>query len=142
MTRVLVFGSFDLIHPGHHYLFKEAKKLGKELFVVVARDSTIKKIKGKNQWYDENERLKHVQNIKYVDKAVLGNKGDKFKVIEEIKPDIIALGYDQKSFTDELENEMIKRKIKVKIFRISPYKPEIYKSSLLKKKTNYHKLHQ
>ena len=137
MKRVLVFGSFDLIHPGHHHLFKEAKKLGKELFVVVAKDSTIKKIKGKSPWYDENERLKHVQKVKHVDKAVLGNKGDKYKIIEEIKPDVIALGYDQNFFTDELENEMMKRKIKVRIIRISSYKPEIFKSSLLKKKTNY-----
>lgn len=133
MTKVLVFGSFDLIHPGHHYLFKEAKKLGKELFVVVARDSTIRKTKNHEPKFDENERLKHVQEISYVDKAVLGNPGDKYKIIETIKPDIIVLGYDQHIFTERLEEELDKRKLKAKIIRIQAHKPEIYKSSLLKK---------
>jgi len=137
MTRVLVFGAFDIVHPGHNYLFEKAKELGDELFVVVARDSTIRKVKGHDSKFKEDERLKHVQEVSYVDKAVLGNEGDKFKVIEEIKPNIIVLGYDQDSFTDELEDELKKRKMKVKIVRLDSHKPEIYKSSLLKKNREY-----
>ena len=110
IMRVLVFGSFDLVHPGHHYLFKEARKLGDELFVVVAKDATIRKVKGNEPRFNENERLKHVQEIHYVDKAVLGNLRDQFLVIEEHLPNYICLGYDQESFiTQKLEEELKKQ---------------------------------
>ena len=132
MTRVLVFGAFDLIHPGHYYLFKEARKFGDELFVVVARDSTIKKVKGHKPKFNQDERLKRVQEVGFVDKAVLGNEGDKFKVIEDVNPNVIVLGYDQDSFTSDLEEELEERKLKVKIVRLDGYKIEKYKSSLLK----------
>ena len=132
MKKVLVFGSFDLLHEGHRYLFKEAKKLANKLFVVVARDSTIIKVKGKQPKFEEKERLKHVQDIKEVYRAVLGNLGDKYKIIEDIKPDIIALGYDQKFFADNLKEELKKRKLKIEVVRLKPFKPEKYKSSLLK----------
>lgn len=134
MVRVLAFGAFDLLHPGHTYYLKSAKKLGDELFVIIARNSTVEKVKGKYPKFDEKKRLKQVQKVDYVDKVVLGNKKDKLKVIEDIKPDIIALGYDQDSFTDRLEEKLKERKLKVKIVRIGSFKPHIYKSSLLKKK--------
>ena len=132
--RVLVFGSFDLLHPGHHYLFESAKKLGDELFVVVARDSTINKVKGHDPKFNENERVRHVKEVSFVDDAFLGSKGDKFDIIEKINPDIIALGYDQDSFTGELDGELKKRKLDVKIVRLKAFKPEIFKSSKLKNK--------
>jgi len=84
MVKVLVFGSYDLVHKGHEYFFKKAKNLGDELVVVVALDSTIKKVKGKKPLYGEAERLVHVQGIDSVDKAVLGYKDDRLKIIDEI----------------------------------------------------------
>lgn len=133
MTKVLVFGSFDLLHKGHDYLFEKAKNLGDELYAVVARDSTIKKVKGKNPMYNENERLKEVQKSKWVDKAVLGNKGDKFKIVEKINPNVIVLGYDQNIFTDLLERKISEKNLKIKVIRLDAFKPGKYKSSLLKK---------
>ena len=62
----------------------------------------------------------------------MGNEGDKWKIIEEIKPDIIALGYNQSSYTKGLKKGMKERGLKVKIIRLKSYKPEKYKSSLLK----------
>ena len=132
--KVLVFGSFDFLHPGHYYLFESAKKLGDELFVVVARDSTIKKVKGHDSKFNENDRLRHVKEVSFVDDAFLGSKGNKFDIIEKINPDLIALGYDQDSFTGELENELKRRKLNVKIVRLKAFKPEVYKSSKLKDK--------
>ena len=131
--KVLVFGSFDLIHEGHKYFFNEAKKLGDELIVVVARDSTIRKFKGHEPKFNEEERVLHIKNIENVDKIFLGYEGDKWKIIEEIKPDIIALGYDQNSYTKGLRKGMKERGLKVKIVRLKSHKPEKYKSSLLKK---------
>ncbi|MAG01977.1 FAD synthase [Candidatus Pacearchaeota archaeon] len=133
MGKVLVFGSFDLIHLGHRYFFKEAKKIGDTLIVVVGRDSTVERVKGEKPWYNENERLEDVKKIKEVDRAFLGSKGDKFKIVEDIKPDVIALGYDQDSFTDNLEEELKKRGLRIKIVRLEGYMTDKYKSSLLKK---------
>ena len=133
MKKVLVFGSFDLIHEGHKYLFREAKKLGDKLIVVVARDSTIREFKKHNPKFNEEERIIHVKEIGIADEVKLGYEGDKWKVIEEIKPDIIALGCDQNSYTKGLKKGMKDRGLNVKIIRLKSYKPEKYKSSLMKK---------
>ena len=132
MVKVLVFGSFDLLHEGHKHFFNEAKKLGNTLYVVVARDSSIKSFKGHESNFNENERVEHIKKLGIVDDVRLGYDGDKWKVIEEIKPDIIALGYDQDSYTKGLEKGMLDRNLKVKIVRLSSYMPEKYKSSLMK----------
>ena len=126
-------GTFDTIHPGHLYYFSEAKKYGSKLIVVVARDSTSQAFKGKELIHNEKDRLEQVRTLEIVDKAILGNEGDIFKIIEEIKPDVICLGYDQKVQKQELEDELRKRGIKAEVIRISPYMANLYKSSKLKK---------
>lgn len=135
MVKVLVFGSFDLLHKGHEYFFREARKLGNELIVVVARDSTILDVKGRLPKYTEDERVKHVEKVDVVDKVVLGfEDDDKYKIITHIKPDVIALGYDQNSFIEGLEDELVKRGLGgVKVVRLDAFNPEKYKSSLLKR---------
>ena len=132
MVKVLVFGSFDLLHEGHKHFFNEAKKLGNTLYVVVAKDSSIKSFKGHESNFNEDERVEHIKKLEIVDDVRLGYEGDKWKIIEEIKPDIIALGYDQDSYTKGLEKGMLDRNLKVKIVRLGSYMPEKYKSSLMK----------
>lgn len=132
MRKVMVFGSFDLLHPGHINLFRQAKQYGDYLIVVIARDETIEKLKGFAPKYSERERKTHVQELKIVDKAVLGDSKDHFDAIEEFKPDVICLGYDQKFFTEDLEQEIEKRGLKIKIMRLMPYRASRYKSSKLK----------
>tara|TARA_Y100000310_G_scaffold189087_1_gene189051 strand:- start:2394 stop:2792 length:399 start_codon:yes stop_codon:yes gene_type:complete len=132
MVKVLAFGCFDLLHEGHKYFLSEAKKLGDELIVVVGRDSTIKNFKGHEPKFNEDERISHVRDLGIAEKVILGHKSDKWDVIEEINPDIIALGYDQDSFTEGLEKGMKDRGLDVKIVRLGSYMPEKYKSSLLK----------
>ena len=134
MKKVLVFGTFDGLHPGHIDLFGQAKKLGDRLAVVVARDVTANKIKGHFPKRSELLRLKAVKQCKLIDEAVLGNVGDPYAIIADIKPDIIALGYDQISFTENLDQELKKAGIAAGIVRLRPYKPEKYHSSLLQKK--------
>ena len=125
MKKVMVFGTFDTLHKGHLNLFGQAGKHG-YLIAVVARDETVKKVKGRFPHYSEKERLKHVKI--HVDKAVLGYKTDKYAIIKRINPDIICLGYDQNSFTRDL-----RKHFKGKIIRLKAYKPHIYKSSKFKK---------
>lgn len=130
MTKVIVFGTFDLIHPGHVYLLKEAKEYGDFLIVVVARDDTVCAVKGKAPHYNEEERVENISKLKIADKVVLGclDPEDRYKVIADEKPDIIALGYDQKVFVDKLADAIDDN---VKIVRISPFQPDLYKSSKL-----------
>lgn len=119
--RVLASGCFDLIHYGHLRYLEEAKKLGgegAELIVVVARDSTIIKRKGHPPIMNEEHRRALVEALKPVDKAILGKENfDIFSIINEVKPDIIALGYDQK----EIEEILLSKKIGVRIVRLEKY---------------------
>ncbi|MFH1642477.1 MAG: adenylyltransferase/cytidyltransferase family protein [Nanoarchaeota archaeon] len=131
-VTVMCFGSFDLLHPGHTFYLREAKKLGDFLVVVIAKDSTIKKIKGKEPKYNERERLEHIRDLPMVDKGILGYEADPYEIIEEINPDIICLGYDQNSFSGNLASELTKRGMHPKIYRIKPFQEDIYKSSKLK----------
>lgn len=131
--RILVFGTFDGIHKGHEALFKQARKYGDYLTVVVARDSTVQKVKNHLPKYNENERLKALKKCDLVDEARLGNEGDPYKIIKEIKPDIICLGYDQNSFTEKLEEKLKEMGLNVEIKKLKAHKPKIYHSSILNK---------
>ncbi|RJR32125.1 FAD synthase [Candidatus Parcubacteria bacterium] len=125
IKKVMVFGTFDILHPGHLSFFKQAQKYG-QLTVVVARDKNVLKIKGKLPQNSENERLKTVKNIWGIT-ALLGDLNDPYKVIKKAGPGIICLGYDQKSFVNELKFKFPK----IKIIRLKPYKPELFKTSKL-----------
>jgi len=133
MKKVMCAGTFDIIHPGHLYYFSEAKKYGDKLIVVVARDGTSKTFKGKKPIHNERERLEAVRMLNIVDEAILGKHGNIFDIIEEIKPDVICLGYDQNVQKQQLEDELKKRGIKSEVIRISAYMPYLYKSSKMRK---------
>jgi len=129
---VMAFGTFDLFHAGHEYYLKNAKALGDYLIVVIARDNTVHKIKGAHPVQNERERQKTVKKSPYVDKVILGEKSDKYKVIKKNKPDIIALGYDQIVFTYKLKKLIIDENLNTEIVKLKPYNHKIYKSSLIK----------
>ena len=131
MKKVLAFGTFDLLHPGHLHFLKKAKEQGDFLSVVVALDETVMKVKGKLPVNNQETRRQNLLKTGIVDEAVLGNPGDKHKIIEAIRPDVICLGYDQKAFTENLAESLKKRGLKITIRRIDAFKQEIYKSSKL-----------
>lgn len=133
MKTVMCAGTFDTIHPGHLYYLSEAKKFGDRLIVVVSRDETSEKFKGKKPIHNERERLEQVRSLEVVDETVLGKHGNIFNIIEEINPDVICLGYDQKVQKLELEDELKKRNIKADVIRIGSYMPNVYKSSKIRK---------
>ncbi len=124
MVRVMASGVFDILHYGHLYYLQEAKKLGDELVVVVARDSTVGGRKGEPVMPEEL-RAKMIQGLKPVDRCVLGREDDPYKTVEEIKPDIIALGYDQKHDEEALKKELSRRGLEVKVARIGKYDHDI-----------------
>lgn len=127
MKKVIVFGTFDIIHPGHIHMLKEAKEYGDYLVAVVARDNIVCEVKGKLPKHDENTRLKNVEKLGIADKVRLGCLGEnRYQAIAEEKPDIVALGYDQKAFVDNLSDAIEEY---VQIVRLKPYRPEVFKSS-------------
>lgn len=131
-TRILVAGTFDIIHPGHIRFLHAAKNLANnsELIVVVARDRNVKRIKGREPIFNEEERLEIVSALKPVDKAILGHDSDNiFEILKVVKPDIIALGYDQSVSEKELITWAEKQGLKFKIIRLPKFNADISSSS-------------
>ncbi len=124
MTRVMASGVFDILHTGHIHYLSEARKLGDELVVVVATDSTVRRRKHE-PITPENMRLELVQALKPVDRAVLGKEGDMFRVLSEIRPDIIALGYDQMFDEKELRSQLDARGFNIKVVRLGHYEDDL-----------------
>ena len=122
--KVLVFGTFDLLHPGHRYFLKQAKQRGDYLVVVVARDENVKKIKSKLPKDSEKKRKQNLEALNYIDEVYLGHRDlrKKQKWLKKIKPDIVCLGYDQ---------EVNFRSKCVDVEKIKSFHPNKYKSSLL-----------
>ena len=129
---VLAGGVFDVIHPGHIYTLMSSKALGDVLIVSVARDKTVLANKGHMPINSESERVELVSSIKYVDLALLGSESNIYEVVEAVRPDIIAIGYDQKHREDELRSESEKRGIKVKVVRLDTPKPQVKTSTILR----------
>ncbi|MHC1566951.1 MAG: adenylyltransferase/cytidyltransferase family protein [Candidatus Syntropharchaeia archaeon] len=119
MVRVLATGTFDILHPGHLLYLEEAKKLGDELVVIVARSVNIKH--KRKPVIPEEQRVKMVSSLKMVDKALLGSEKDIFEPLYEIKPDIIALGFDQHFDVEELKKELKARGFSCDVVRIKKY---------------------
>ncbi|HDD57333.1 MAG TPA: FAD synthase [Thermoplasmatales archaeon] len=120
MVRVMATGVFDILHLGHIRYLEEAKSFGDELVVVVAHDETVKKRKH-NPIMPQEMRRKIIESLKCVDKAVNGREGNMLEIVREIKPDIIALGYDQRFDEKKLEEQLKKEGLDVKVVRCSHY---------------------
>ena len=102
MKRVMVFGTFDTLHKGHLQFLKDAKKHG-HLMVVVARDANVQKFKGKVPLHNEQERLKAIAELPFGHLTFLGSEDDIYRIVEDMKPDMICLGYDQDDHHDGRE---------------------------------------
>ncbi|NLE05492.1 MAG: FAD synthase [Crenarchaeota archaeon] len=133
MTTVLASGVFDLLHLGHVKFLEEAKKLGgknSKLVVIVARDSTVEETKQRKPVVSENQRRSLVESLKVVDLAVLGLENfDVSDAIETIKPDIIALGYDQLEIQQCVEEYIQKNKLEIKVAIVSKFEADELDSS-------------
>ncbi|MDP2933509.1 MAG: adenylyltransferase/cytidyltransferase family protein, partial [bacterium] len=120
--KVMVFGTFDVLHPGHLHFLAQARALGDFLVVSVSRDSNAAKFKKHKPVFTEKERLELIQNLHLVDKVVLGSGKNYLEHILTQKPDIIALGYDQTVYTRELSRDVKSGKIKAKVVRLKSYR--------------------
>lgn len=129
---VLVGGVFDLLHAGHIHTLKAAKALGDVLIIVVATNTTVSQVKKNRKIYhDELRRLELVSSIQFVDKALIGRKNSIYETVELVKPDIIALGYDQSHDEKSMKKTCIERGINLEVVRLSSPMPTL-KSSVIK----------
>ncbi|MEM2884500.1 MAG: adenylyltransferase/cytidyltransferase family protein, partial [Thermoproteota archaeon] len=128
---VMAGGVFDIIHVGHVATLSAARRLGDMLVVVVARDSYVRRTKGKDPVNGESMRLGVVRSLKPVDAAVLGGDEDIYKVVERIGPDLIALGYDQNHREGEISKELLRRGLKAKVKRLKVRVPGAKTSNIL-----------
>lgn len=132
--RIMVFGTFDIIHPGHRHFFKQAKALAKNSYLIVsiALDKNVQRIKNHKPDNNQKTRLRNIANLPEVDEAILGGLKDHIPHILKAKPDIIALGYDQTAYVKGLKQELTAAGLQTKIVRLAPHKPHIYKTSIIK----------
>lgn len=128
---VFIGGGFEIIHHGHLYTIAQAKKLGDVLVVVVARDSTIRKRKGRDPISSEQERLALLTSLRAVDAAILGVEGNIYESLEKVKPDFVALGYDQYHAEAEIEKEAARRGMRLKVVRLGAMAPGIKTSKIM-----------
>lgn len=129
---VLVGGVFDLIHPGHIHTLKAAKSHGDVLIVVIAKIATAMKIRGERKiFHDETLRQELVSSLHFVDLAIIGREGTLYDTVEYVKPDIIALGYDQAHTEKDVAENCAIRKLNVRVIRLNTPLP-VTKSSKIK----------
>ncbi|RJQ39843.1 MAG: FAD synthase [Nitrospiraceae bacterium] len=129
--RVVCAGTFDHLHLGHADFLKQAKALGDELVVIVARDENVRRIKNMPPEHNENERRESVEKTGIPDTVSLGyTDKDIFKILEDLKPDVIALGYDQRVSEEKIQERLPG----CKVVRLKPFKPDKYKSSFYRAK--------
>lgn len=137
---VLTGGVFDIIHRGHIYTLSKAKELGDVLIVTVARDKIVKKIRGRPAINPEHHRAELVSSIKYVDAALLASEDDPLGALYYVKPDIVAIGYDQKHDEAEIERKAAEKGIKLVVKRLDSPFPNLKSTKIKKEKTAMHSL--
>ena len=129
---VLAGGVFDIIHPGHIYTLNAAKALGDVLVVVIATGNTAVRMKKRQPLHSEEQRQELISSLQVVDLCLVGSEGDIFKTVSKVKPDIIALGYDQthqeKFITDGCKNIGLN----VRVARLQSPVPEFSSSKIEK----------
>ena len=132
MSTVLVFGTFDLLHPGHASFLKQAREHGDKLVASVARDQFVRDYKGREPVHSQNERIEKLMSSGLVDEARLSDvKRGSYTVIEDVKPDVVCVGFDQHALATDLQRWASEHGHNIQIVVLSPFKPEKYKTSRL-----------
>lgn len=121
IKKVLATGVFDILHPGHIYYLEESKKLGDELVVLITCDKVASQQK-RQPVLNQKERQALINNLNFVDEVVIGNEDlDYVRTINEIKPDIIALGFDQQLEPNQVDDIQLKANFRGQIIKIKKH---------------------
>ena len=129
---VLAGGVFDIIHPGHIHTLNAAKALGDVLVVVIATDKTAQKMKKRSPLHNQELRRELVSCLSMVDVVIIGDDEDIFKTVKLVKPNLIALGYDQVHQEKFISDGCKRIKLDVEIVRLESTAPELSSSEIEK----------
>jgi len=129
---VLAGGVFDIIHPGHIHTLNAAKALGDVLVVVIATDKIAKKMKKRQPLHNQELRCELVNSLSIVDVAIVGNEDDIFETVKLVKPNVIALGYDQIHQEKFISDGCKRINLDVKIVRLQSPAPKLSSSDIQK----------
>ncbi|MAF79725.1 FAD synthase [bacterium] len=135
MKKVLVFGVFDGVHDGHLSFLKQARECGDYLIVAVAQDEVIQALKGRGPLKELKIRKQEVKDTKFVDEVIDGDTDlGSWGVIGKVKPNVIALGYDQEGLRGVLERALKEKGLDIEIVVMGGYRPDKLHSSILSQK--------
>jgi cytidyltransferase-like protein len=129
---VLAGGVFDIIHPGHIHTLNTAKALGDVLVVVIATDKTAQKMKKRSPLHNQELRRELVSCLSMVDVVIIGDEEDIFETVKLVKPNLIALGYDQVHQEKFISDGCKRIKLDVEIVRLESPVPELSSSEIEK----------
>ena len=129
---VLAGGVFDIIHPGHIHTLKAAKALGDILVVAIATDKTAQKMKKRIPLHNQELRRELVDCLSMVDVAIVGHENNIFETVQMVRPEIIALGYDQIHQEKFISDGCKRINLDVKIVRLQSPVPELSSSDIQK----------
>ena len=121
MTTVIAQGTFDILHPGHVHYLSDAAEMGDELHVIVARRTNV--THKEKPVLADRQRRDMVAALDVVDEAHLGHPEDIFVPIERIRPDVIALGYDQHHDAESIRAALEDRGLDCEVRRASGRDP-------------------
>jgi len=128
---VMLGGAFEIIHPGHVHALTEARSLGNTLVVVVATDESVERNKGRPPVTSQASRVRLVSSLRQVDIGLPGNKGSIYEILLKIRPDVVALGYDQRLSGEEVVREAAKRGVTTSATRLGTLMPDVKSSKIL-----------
>jgi FAD synthetase len=132
MKTVVVFGTFDVIHPGHRFFLRRARENGDRLVACIARDAFVRKFKRRDPIHDQDERIRHILDTGLVDEAFLSDEvPGTYSILERLRPEVVCLGHDQHALRENLQAWLAGGALDPEIVTIEPFAPERYKSSIL-----------
>lgn len=126
---VLTFWTFDITHPWHEYYLKKAKLYWDKLVTIVSTDDNVFKFKEHLPKNKAEIRLENVKKLWISDIVLIWEWIDPLRWIELYMPKVVCLWYDQKWFSSDLEEYLKNSDLPTKVFRIEPFREDIYKSS-------------
>lgn len=132
MRTVLVFGTFDVLHPGHLYFLREAGRHGDRVVASIARDGFVERTKGRRPVNRQDVRLRHVLETGLVQEARLSDEEPgTYGLLASVEPGVVCLGHDQRLLHQDLQRWLAARDLRVELVVIEAFEPSRYKSSIL-----------
>ncbi|MER6669946.1 adenylyltransferase/cytidyltransferase family protein, partial [Amycolatopsis japonica] len=102
-------GCFDLLHPGHATLLRQARALGDGLVVCLNSDASVRGLKGPGRpIVTARDRARLLTELASVDAVVVFDEPDPAAVLDRLRPDVWVKGGDYAD-TELPESAVVRR---------------------------------